>query len=66
MDTGAAESAVDDAIAADPAAWAKYCAGEERAVGALVGQVMKSTKGQADGKLVTSLLQQRRAAAGSR
>ena len=64
MDTGAIETAVDAAIAADPAAWTKYCAGEEKAAGALVGRVMKATKGQADGKIVTNLLQQRRAAAG--
>jgi aspartyl-tRNA(Asn)/glutamyl-tRNA(Gln) amidotransferase subunit B len=62
MDIGAIATAVDEAIAGDPAAWAKYCAGEEKAAGALVGKVMKATRGQADGKLVTALLQERRAA----
>jgi aspartyl-tRNA(Asn)/glutamyl-tRNA(Gln) amidotransferase subunit B len=62
MDTGALEAAVDEAIAADPAAWAKYCAGEDKAAGALVGRIMKATKGQADGKAVTASLQSRRAA----
>ena len=62
MDTGALESAVDEAIAGDPAAWAKYCAGEDKAAGALVGRIMKATKGQADGKAVTASLQARRAA----
>ncbi|MEY4372243.1 MAG: aspartyl/glutamyl-tRNA(Asn/Gln) amidotransferase subunit [Actinomycetota bacterium] len=61
MDTSAIVDAVDGAIAADPAAWDKYCNGEEKAAGALVGKVMKATKGQADGKVVTALLQQRRA-----
>ena len=65
MDTSAVETAVDEAIAADPAAWAKYCGGEEKAAGALVGKVMKATRGQADGKLVTAVLQQRRDAAGA-
>ncbi|MEX1106704.1 MAG: Asp-tRNA(Asn)/Glu-tRNA(Gln) amidotransferase subunit GatB [Ilumatobacteraceae bacterium] len=56
MDTGALEAMVDDAIAADPDAWAKFCAGEGKAMGALVGAVMKASKGQADGKAVTALL----------
>jgi aspartyl-tRNA(Asn)/glutamyl-tRNA(Gln) amidotransferase subunit B len=62
MDTSALDGAVDDAIAADPAAWAKYCAGEEKAAGALVGRIMKATKGKADGKAVTATLQARRQA----
>jgi aspartyl-tRNA(Asn)/glutamyl-tRNA(Gln) amidotransferase subunit B len=61
MDRGALEAAVDSAIAAQPAAWEKYCAGEDKAAGALVGAVMKATKAQADGKAVTALLQSRRA-----
>jgi aspartyl-tRNA(Asn)/glutamyl-tRNA(Gln) amidotransferase subunit B len=63
MDTSALAGAVDAAIAAQPDAWAKYVAGEEKAVGALVGAIMRTTKGQADGKLVTALLQSRRTAA---
>jgi aspartyl-tRNA(Asn)/glutamyl-tRNA(Gln) amidotransferase subunit B len=62
MDTSELESMVDDAIAAQPDAWAKYCAGDDKASGAVVGLVMKSSRGQADGKAVTALLQQRRAA----
>jgi aspartyl-tRNA(Asn)/glutamyl-tRNA(Gln) amidotransferase subunit B len=50
------ESMVDDAIAAQPDAWAKFCAGEGKAMGALVGAVMKASRGQADGKAVTALL----------
>jgi aspartyl-tRNA(Asn)/glutamyl-tRNA(Gln) amidotransferase subunit B len=61
MDTAALESFVDAAIAAQPGAWDKYCAGEDKAMGALVGAIMKASKGQADGKAVTALLQQRRA-----
>ncbi len=38
-------------------------AGEQKAAGALVGAVMKASKGKADGKLVTRLLEERRASA---
>ena len=60
MDTSELESMVDAAIAAEPDAWAKFCAGEGKAMGALVGAVMKASKGQADGKAVTALLNARR------
>lgn len=56
MDTGALEAMVDQAIADQPDAWAKFCAGEGKAMGALVGAVMKLSQGKADGKLVTALL----------
>ncbi len=57
MNTNALEAFVDQAIAGDPEAWASYQAGEHKAIGALVGAVMKLSKGQADGKAVTALLQ---------
>ena len=60
LDTSAVEKMVDDAIAAQPDAWAKYCAGEEKALGAIVGAVMKSSKGKADGKVVTAILLSRK------
>ncbi len=60
MDTSELEAMVDAAIAAEPDAWAKFCAGEGKAMGALVGAVMKASKGQADGKAVTALLNARR------
>ena len=60
LDTSAVEQMVDDAIAAQPDAWAKYCAGEEKALGAIVGAVMKSSKGKADGKVVTAILLSRK------
>ncbi len=61
MDASALATMVDEAIAAQAGAWAKYLAGDEKAAGALVGSVMKATKGKADGKAVTALLQARRA-----
>ena len=62
LDTSAVEAMVDAAIAAEPGAWQKYCSGEEKALGALVGAVMKSSKGKADGKVITALLQAKKSA----
>ncbi|MBJ7487104.1 MAG: Asp-tRNA(Asn)/Glu-tRNA(Gln) amidotransferase subunit GatB [Ilumatobacteraceae bacterium] len=60
LDNSAAEKMVDDVIAAQPEAWAKYCAGEEKAMGALVGAIMKLSQGKADGKVVTAIFNARR------
>jgi aspartyl-tRNA(Asn)/glutamyl-tRNA(Gln) amidotransferase subunit B len=60
LDTSAVEAMVDAAIAQQADAWAKYCAGEEKAMGALVGAIMKASQGKADGKVVTAILQSRR------
>jgi aspartyl-tRNA(Asn)/glutamyl-tRNA(Gln) amidotransferase subunit B len=60
VDSSSLEALVDDAIAAQPDAWEKYRAGEDKAAGALVGAVMKESKGQADGKAVTAILRARR------
>mgnify|MGYP001822665045 FL=1 len=60
LDTSELEAMVDAAIAAEPDAWAKFCAGEGKAMGALVGAVMKASRGQADGKAVSRLLNAKR------
>ena len=60
MDTGALDGLVDRAIADLPDVWAKFAGGEGKAMGALVGAVMKASRGQADGKAVTALLTARR------
>jgi aspartyl-tRNA(Asn)/glutamyl-tRNA(Gln) amidotransferase subunit B len=54
-DTGALAGAVDEAIAANPAIADKVRGGKVAAVGALVGAVMKTTRG-ADAKTVRELL----------
>jgi aspartyl-tRNA(Asn)/glutamyl-tRNA(Gln) amidotransferase subunit B len=59
MDTSELDALVDDAIAAQPDAWTKFCAGEQKAMGALVGHIMKASRGQADGKAVSELLDAR-------
>lgn len=55
-DTGAIEAAVDAAIAANPKAVAEYKGGKKKAIGALVGQVMKATRGKANPQMVNKML----------
>jgi aspartyl-tRNA(Asn)/glutamyl-tRNA(Gln) amidotransferase subunit B len=50
---------VDAAIASDPAAAEQVRAGNMRAIGPLVGYVMRETKGRANGKEITDLIRQR-------
>ena len=68
MDTDALVSVVDAIIAANPAEWAEFVGGDDKKRGKLTGfftgKVMQATKGQADGKAVNMLLNQRRAEAG--
>jgi len=52
-------AAVDEAIAANPDVAAKVRAGKTAAVGALVGAVMKATRGQADAARARELILQR-------
>jgi aspartyl-tRNA(Asn)/glutamyl-tRNA(Gln) amidotransferase subunit B len=55
-DSGALQAAVDAAIAADPDAAEKIRGGKVQAVGALVGAVMKATRGQADAAAAKTLI----------
>ncbi|WP_375479418.1 Asp-tRNA(Asn)/Glu-tRNA(Gln) amidotransferase subunit GatB [uncultured Jatrophihabitans sp.] len=55
-DAGALEQAADDAIAANPDVAGKVRGGKVAAVGALVGAVMKATRGQADAAAVKDIL----------
>jgi aspartyl-tRNA(Asn)/glutamyl-tRNA(Gln) amidotransferase subunit B len=55
-DEGALNAAIDEAIAANPAAVAKVREGKVAAVGPLVGAVMKATNGQADAARVRQLI----------
>jgi aspartyl-tRNA(Asn)/glutamyl-tRNA(Gln) amidotransferase subunit B len=50
---------VDSALAADPDAAAKVRAGNRKAIGPLVGYVLRETKGRADGGEVTRLILER-------
>jgi aspartyl-tRNA(Asn)/glutamyl-tRNA(Gln) amidotransferase subunit B len=58
-DTGAIAAAVDEAIAGNAAAADQVRGGNEKAIGALVGAVMKATQGKANPQLVSQLLRER-------
>jgi aspartyl-tRNA(Asn)/glutamyl-tRNA(Gln) amidotransferase subunit B len=58
-DSAALEKAADEAIAANPDVAEKVRGGKVAAVGALVGAVMKATRGQADAAAVKQILLQR-------
>jgi aspartyl-tRNA(Asn)/glutamyl-tRNA(Gln) amidotransferase subunit B len=66
MDAGDLEAIVDGVIAAHPDDWAEFVAADDKGKikklsGFFTGQIMAATKGQADGKAVNMLLNQRRA-----
>ena len=58
-DDSALLAAIDEALAANPDVADKIRGGKLQAVGAIVGQVMKATKGQADAKRVRELIIER-------
>ena len=55
-DTGALEKIIDEVIAANARNAAEFKAGNEKALNALVGQIMKSSKGKANPQQVNDLL----------
>jgi aspartyl-tRNA(Asn)/glutamyl-tRNA(Gln) amidotransferase subunit B len=55
-DTGALEAIVDDVIAANAKNVAEFKAGNDKALNALVGQIMKASKGKANPQQVNDLL----------
>ncbi|MCD4501931.1 Asp-tRNA(Asn)/Glu-tRNA(Gln) amidotransferase subunit GatB [Chromobacterium vaccinii] len=58
-DVGAIEKMVEEAIAANPKAVEEFCAGKEKALNALAGQVMKASKGKANPAQVQDILRQK-------
>jgi len=58
-DPGELDAIVERAIERDPDAAAKVAAGEGKAIGALVGAVMRETRGKADGGEVTRLIREK-------
>ena len=58
-DEGQIGAFVDEVIAANPNSVSDFKAGKEKAIGFLVGQVMKKTKGQANPGLVNKLLKEK-------
>lgn len=55
-DTGALEELADRIIAANPQSVADFKAGKKKAVGFLMGQIMKETKGKANPQVVNGIL----------
>ena len=55
-DTGALKKIIDDVLAANPDNVAQFKAGKEKAFNALVGQVMKASKGKANPAQVNEVL----------
>ena len=64
-DTGALVEAIDAVLEANQAAVSDYRAGKQQAVGFLVGQVMKATRGQANAGMVQGLVRERLERGGS-
>jgi aspartyl-tRNA(Asn)/glutamyl-tRNA(Gln) amidotransferase subunit B len=58
-DTGALEKIIDEVMAANADNVAQFRAGKEKAFNALVGQVMKASKGKANPQQVNDLLRQK-------
>ena len=58
-DSGALEAIVDEVIAANPGNVEQFKAGKDKAFNALVGQVMKASKGKANPQQATDLLRTR-------
>ena len=56
QDTGALEAAVDKALADNPDIVEKLKSGNMKPMGAIIGAVMRATKGQADAKAVSGLV----------
>jgi aspartyl-tRNA(Asn)/glutamyl-tRNA(Gln) amidotransferase subunit B len=63
-DAAAIEGLIDEAIAANPKSVADYRAGKPQAIGFLVGQVMKASRGKANPSVVNALLARRLNAGG--
>jgi aspartyl-tRNA(Asn)/glutamyl-tRNA(Gln) amidotransferase subunit B len=61
-DAGTLAAVVDEVLSANPAAVADIRAGKGQAIGFLVGQVMKATKGQANAAVATAAIRERLAA----
>jgi aspartyl-tRNA(Asn)/glutamyl-tRNA(Gln) amidotransferase subunit B len=55
-DAGALEKMVDEVIAANAKSVDEYRAGKEKAFNALVGQIMKASKGKANPQQVNDVL----------
>ncbi len=60
MESSEVDSLVEELIATHPEEWERYRAGDTKVASFLMGQVMRATKGRANGRLVTEALEARR------
>jgi aspartyl-tRNA(Asn)/glutamyl-tRNA(Gln) amidotransferase subunit B len=60
MESSEIDTLVTELIAAHPDEWERYRAGDPKVASFLMGQVMKATKGRANGRLVTEALEARK------
>jgi aspartyl-tRNA(Asn)/glutamyl-tRNA(Gln) amidotransferase subunit B len=58
-DASAIEPIIDEVLAANPKSVEEFRAGKEKAFNALVGQIMKATKGKANPQQVNELLKKK-------
>ena len=58
-DSGALEKIIDDVLAAHPKSVEEFRSGKDKAFNALVGQVMKASRGKANPQQVNELLRAR-------
>jgi aspartyl-tRNA(Asn)/glutamyl-tRNA(Gln) amidotransferase subunit B len=62
MDEDGLAGVLDEVIAQHHGAWEKFVSGDDKVQGALIGQVMRQTKGKANGEAVAAELNRRRRA----
>ncbi|HET9077650.1 MAG TPA: Asp-tRNA(Asn)/Glu-tRNA(Gln) amidotransferase subunit GatB [Acidimicrobiales bacterium] len=60
MDASALEKVVDEVVAAHPAEWERFAAGEDKLTGFFIGHIKSATDGKADLKAASALLRSRR------
>jgi aspartyl-tRNA(Asn)/glutamyl-tRNA(Gln) amidotransferase subunit B len=58
-DEGAIVKIVEETLAENPQSVADYKAGKDRALGFLVGQIMKKSRGKANPEMVNNLLKEK-------
>ena len=64
MDAGALAGVVAEVVEAHPVEWEKFVSGEQKMAGVLTGEVMRVTRGKANGASVAAELARLRSEAG--
>ena len=59
VDSELIENLIEGLINDHPDEWERFCSGEKKVQGFFVGQIMKITEGQADGKVINQILNDR-------